>query len=121
AQLGGPPVLLAVNGSVPLVSPLADLVAVPLAEPLTVVGFAVASVAGLVGSRIPRLFAVGFAPLAAMLGWVRLVAHLGAAVPVVVHLRGVLAATATAATVGAVRLARRGARRSARVPCTGSR
>jgi competence protein ComEC len=112
AQLGVTPVLLAVNGSVPLVSPLANLVAVPLAEPLTVVGFALASVAGLVGGRIPRLFSVGFAPLAAMLGWVRLVAHLGAAVPVLLHLRGALAATAAAASVGAVRLGRGGSLRA---------
>ncbi len=103
AQLGVTPVLLAVQGSVPIVSPLANLVAVPLAEPLTVVGFAMASAAGLVGSRAPRLVGLGFAPLGAMLGWVRMVAHLGAAVPVVLHLRGALAVVVAAAAVGAVR------------------
>lgn len=102
AQLGVTPVLLAVRGSVPLVSPLANLVAVPLAEPLTVVGFAVATVAGLVGSRMSRLVGLGFVPLGAMLGWVRLVAHVGAAVPVQLHLRGVLAGVALAGAAGAV-------------------
>jgi competence protein ComEC len=108
AQLGVTPVLLAVQGSVPLISPLANLVAVPLAEPLTVVGFALATAAGLVGSWAPRLVALGFSPLAAMLGWVRLVAHVGAAVPVVLHLRGTLVAVVAAATVGAVRRGRGG-------------
>ena len=87
----------------PLVSPLANLVAVPLAEPLTVVGFVVATAAGLVGDHAARLVGVGFVPLAAMLGWVRLVAHAGAAVPVQLHLRGAVAAVALAGAVGAVR------------------
>jgi competence protein ComEC len=103
AQLGVTPVLLAVQGSVPLVSPLANLVAVPLAEPLTVVGFAVATVAGLAGGGVGRLAHLGLAPLAAMLGWIRLIAHLGAAVPVVLHLRGALGACALAATFEAIR------------------
>jgi competence protein ComEC len=103
AQLGVTPVLLAVRGSVPLVSPLANLVAVPLAEPLTIVGFAVATVGGLVGGRLPRLVGLGFFPLGAMLGWVRLVAHAGAAVPLQLHLRGALALVALAGAVGAVR------------------
>ena len=103
AQLGVTPVLLAVRGSVPLISPLANLVAVPLAEPLTVVGFVVAAGAGLVGEHLPRLVGLGFVPLGAMLGWVRLVAHVGAAVPVQLHLRGALGAAAVGAMVGAVR------------------
>ena len=112
AQLGVTPVLLATQGSVPLISPLANLVAVPLAEPLTVVGFVLATVGGLVGTQVPRLVGVGFGPLAAMLGWVRLVAHVGAEVPVVLHLRGTLVAVAVAATVGAVRRGRGGSLRA---------
>jgi competence protein ComEC len=105
AQLGVTPVLLAMRGSVPLVSPLANLVAVPMAEPLTVVGFAVTAATGLVGNRVPRVVGLGFAPLGAMLGWVRLVAHAGAAVPVQLHLRSALAAVALAGAVGATRTA----------------
>jgi competence protein ComEC len=112
AQLGVTPVLLATQGSVPLVSPLANLVAVPLAEPLTVVGFVLATAGGLIGSRVPRLVGVGFGPLAAMLGWVRLVAHVGAAIPVVLHLRGALVAVAVVAGVGAVRRGRGGSLRA---------
>jgi competence protein ComEC len=112
AQLGVTPVLLAVRGSVPLVSPLANLVAVPLAEPLTVVGLVFAAAGGLVGNRASRLVGLGFSPLAAMLGWVRLVAHVGAAVPVVLHLRGALVAVGAAATVGAVLRARGGSLRA---------
>jgi competence protein ComEC len=112
AQIGVTPVLLAARGSVPLVSPLANLVAVPLAEPLTVVGFVVATAAGLVGEHAARLTAFGFVPLGAMLGWVRLVAHAGAAVPVQLRLRGTLAAVAVAAAVGAVLRARGGSLRA---------
>ncbi|HEY5011586.1 MAG TPA: ComEC/Rec2 family competence protein [Acidimicrobiia bacterium] len=112
AQLGVTPVLLAMQGSVPLVSPLANLVAVPLAEPLTVAGFALTSFAGLVGDRVPRLAGLGFAPLGAMLGWVRLVAHLGAEVPLVLHLRGALALLASAAALVAIRRGRGGSLRA---------
>jgi competence protein ComEC len=112
AQLGVTPVLLATQGSVPLISPLANLVAVPLAEPLTVVGFVLATAGGLVGHQIPRLVGVGFGPLAAMLGWVRLVAHFGAEVPVVLHLRGTLLAVAVAAGFGAVKRGRGGSLRA---------
>ena len=100
--------LLAAHGSVPMVSPLANLLAVPLAEPLTIVGFALASVSGLAGAHAPRLLALGFAPVAAMLGWVRAVAHEGARVPVALHLRGALAAVAIGAIVGAARRGRGG-------------
>ena len=62
AQLGVTPVLLATQGSVPLVSPLANLVAVPLAEPLTVVGFVLATAGGLVGNQVPRLVGRRFRP-----------------------------------------------------------
>jgi competence protein ComEC len=108
AQVGVTPVLLATRGSVPVVSPLANLVAVPLAEPLTVVGFVLASVAGVFGGHAPRLFALGFAPVAAMLSWVRMVAHLGARVPVQLHIRGALAVVAIGALAAAVRRERGG-------------
>jgi competence protein ComEC len=112
AQLGVTPVLLAAQGSVPLISPLCNLVAVPLAEPLTVVGFVFAAAGGLVGGVAPRLLALGFSPLAAMLGWVRLVAHVGARVPFVLHLRGALGAVVVAAGLGAVVRARGGSLRA---------
>jgi competence protein ComEC len=108
AQLGVTPVLLAARGSVPLVSPLANLVAVPLAEPLTVVGFAVTGAAGLVGNRAPRLVGLGLVPVGAMLGWVRVVAHAGAAVPVQLHRRGAFAVVALVGAVGVARTARNG-------------
>ncbi len=103
AQLGVTPILLVAQGSVPLLSPVANLVAVPLAEPLTVGGFMVAGAGALLARPVPRLASVGLAPLAALLGWVRLVAHVTAAVPVVLDTRGALAAVGLVSAVTAVR------------------
>jgi hypothetical protein len=96
-------VLLFARGSVPLVSPLTNLVAVPLAEPLTIAGFVFASVAGLAGEHAPRVFMLASAPIAAMLGWVRMVAHAGARVPIVLHRRGALALLSVGAFAAAAR------------------
>jgi competence protein ComEC len=103
AQAGVTPVLLFARGSVPLVSPLTNLVAVPLAEPLTIAGFVFASVAGLAGEHAPRVFMLASAPIAAMLGWVRMVAHAGARVPIVLHRRGALALLSVGAFAAAAR------------------
>jgi competence protein ComEC len=55
AQLGVAPVLVPVFGSIPLVAVPANLLAVPLAGPLTMWGLAAGSVAGMLRTRVPAL------------------------------------------------------------------
>jgi competence protein ComEC len=61
AQVGVAPVLVPVFGSVPLVAIPANLLAVPLAGPLTIWGLAAGTFAGVVKTSVP--------PLAAALQW----------------------------------------------------
>ncbi len=71
AQIGVTPVLLATFGSVPVVSPLANLLAAPAAEALGVFGL----LACVVGGVLPPLGAV-LAPFVELLvAWVSAVAH----------------------------------------------
>ena len=71
AQIGVTPVLLATFGSVPVVSPLANLLAAPAAEALGVFGL----LASVVGGVLPPLGAV-LAPVVELLvAWVSVVAH----------------------------------------------
>jgi competence protein ComEC len=105
AQLGVLPVLLSVFGSVPLVTPLANLVAAPAAELLGVYGVFASAVSGLLPAAGPFLQL----PTAALVGWITAVARAGAAVPVQVDGRGfvglvsVVAATASVACLRAGR------------------
>ncbi len=55
AQLGVAPVLLPVFGSIPLVAVPVNLLAVPLAGPLTMWGLAAGSLAGVFRTRVPAL------------------------------------------------------------------
>ncbi len=100
AQLGVAPILLPVFGSIPAITPLANLLAVPVAEPLTVYGFATAFLLALVAPIRPLAAAVQL-PTRAMLSWVSGVAHVSAAVPLALHTRAALGLLALACTAAA--------------------
>ena len=101
AQLGVAPVLLARFGEIPVVAPLANLVAAPAAEPLGVIGLAGGSFAGLVAPRIPLVGAVVALPLRLLVDWVSLVARTAASVPLVVDRRAALAVVAVVSLAAA--------------------
>lgn len=107
AQAGVAPVLIVVTGSVPVVTPLANIVVAPAAELLGTAGLALALVAGF----IPIVGPVA-RPLVEMpLAWVEGVARLGATVPVTLG-PGAVAGLGAAAVVarGASVAFRRGSR-----------
>jgi competence protein ComEC len=106
AQIGVTPVLLLAFGSVPVVTPLANLLAAPAAELVGVYGMLASAVAGVV----PRLGPFLQQPTAFLVGWVTLVARAGAAVPVHLNGRGALACIAIVAATASLRCLR--ARRS---------
>ena len=91
AQVGVTPVLLAAFGSVPVITPVANLLAYPAAEALGVFGLA-ASVAGGV---VPPV-GTALAPITeALLAWVTDVAHATAGVGGEIDVAGALAVGAT--------------------------
>ena len=98
AQLGVLPVLLAVFGTVPLVTPLTNLVAAPAAEGIGVYGF-VASGATVI---VPVLGPLVQVPTTLLVAWVSAVARLGAEVPLQLDRRGTCLAAALVAAVLAV-------------------
>jgi len=102
AQLGVIPVLLPVFGSIPLVSLPANLVAIPLAAPLTTWGL----VAGLVGGLVPSLVSVLNAPTRLLADGMLGIADLASRAPLTVDVRGVIGLVAIAALAAAVVLGR---------------
>ncbi len=102
AQLGVIPVLLPVFGSIPLVSLPANLVAIPLAAPLTTWGL----VAGLVGGLVPSLVSVLNAPTRLLADGMLGIADLASRAPLTVDVRGVIGFVAIAALAAAVVLGR---------------
>jgi competence protein ComEC len=74
AQVGVAPVMFPIFGSMPAITPVANLLAVPIAEPVTVYGLLVSFVVAIVAPLRP-LGPVLHAPTAAMLGWVAFVAR----------------------------------------------
>jgi competence protein ComEC len=102
AQLGVTPVLLLTFGSVPVVTPLANLAAAPAAELIGVYGMLASGVAGVA----PRLGPFVQFPTALLVGWVSLVARAGAAIPVRLSGRGALASIAIAAATASLRCLR---------------
>jgi competence protein ComEC len=104
AQLGVAPVLLPVFGSVPLVSLPANLVAVPLAAPLTVWGLASGVIGGLLRPLAPPAGAALCAPGTALVHALLAVADLAARVPVAIDGRAALGVVALVALTAAVRL-----------------
>ena len=81
AQIGVAPVLIPVFGSMPLVSLPANLVAVPLAAPLTMWGLASGVVGGVVHPFAPQVSSLLTVPTAALLHALMTVADLGSRVP----------------------------------------
>jgi competence protein ComEC len=119
AQLGVAPVLLPVFGSVPLAALPANVIAVPLAGPLTVLGFVTGLAGGAVSSWWPGLAAVLQAPTALLARAMLEVAAVFSRVPVDVDGRAAWSIVAGAALLGAARLrsqVRRNLRSDARLP-----
>jgi competence protein ComEC len=103
AQVGVTPVLLATFGSVPLLAPLANLLAAPAAEALGVFGL----IAAVLGGVVPPLGIV-LAPVTTVLvAWISTVAHVTAAVGGTIDTR---AALVLGAVAGAAVLAGRSRR-----------
>jgi competence protein ComEC len=115
AQVGVAPVLIPVFGSMPLVALPANLVAVPLAAPLTMWGLAAGVLGGLarpVSPAIPRLLEL---PTVGLLHALLSVADLAARVPVAIDGRAAWGVLAFGALLAAAHRARR-LRRDAPVP-----
>jgi competence protein ComEC len=103
AQLGVAPVLLPVFGSMPLVALPANLLAVPIAGPLTVWGLAAGAVAGAVRGVAPGLASMIQVPTRLMADGMLGIADAAARVPFALDLR---AAVALGLGAGLVVLAR---------------
>ena len=115
AQVGVAPVLIPVFGSMPLVALPANLLAVPLAAPLTMWGLVAGVVGGLgrpLSPAIPRLLEL---PTVGLLHALISVADLAARVPIAVDGRAAWGLIALGALLGAAHGARR-LRGDARVP-----
>jgi competence protein ComEC len=97
AQAGVTPVLLSTFGTVPIVTPLANLVAAPAAEALGVYGM----LAGAIGGVVPPLAPVLQQPSAILIAWITAVARAGSAIGVEIDRRSALLALATAGAIGA--------------------
>jgi competence protein ComEC len=104
AQIGVAPVLVPVFGSVPLASLPANLVAAPVAGPLTVLGLVTGTVGGVVETWVPGRAAVLQAPTAVLAHAMLRIAEVFSRVPVEVDARAATALTAGAALLGAARL-----------------
>jgi competence protein ComEC len=94
AQVGVAPILIPVFGSMPLVSLPANLVAVPLAAPLTVWGLATGVVGGLVQPLATQVTSLLALPTVALLHALRAVAAVASRVPVTIDGGGACAAIA---------------------------
>jgi len=103
AQVGVTPVLLATFGSVPLVTPIANLVAAPAAEAVGVYGMLASAIGGLVPPFAPVLQQ----PSELFIAWVTAVARAGAAVGITLDRPTALCALACgSAAAAAVALGR---------------
>jgi competence protein ComEC len=107
AQVGVAPVLIPVFGSMPLVALPANLVAVPLAAPLTIWGLAAGVVSGLVRHSAPQLATLVQLPTVGLLHAIISVADIASRVPVAVDGRAVWGLIALAALAAALHRSRR--------------
>ncbi len=113
AQVGVAPVLIPVFGSMPLVSLPANLVAVPLAAPLTMWGLASGVAGGVIRPFAPQIASLLTVPTAALLHALLVVAEIASRVPVTIDGRaawGLVAVVALMAAVVHARKVRRDAR-----------
>jgi competence protein ComEC len=115
AQLGTAPILLPVFGSVPLVALPANLVAVPLAAPITVVGLTAGIAGGLVRPVSPGAATALQLPVLGLVRAVEIVASVAAQAPLAVDGRAVWGLVALGAAALAIRHARPGLRRASLV------
>src|SRR5205085_7697287 len=98
AQLGVIPVLLVAFGAFPVVTPLTNLLAAPAAELLGVYGLVASAASGV----LPNLGPLVQQPTALLVAWVTLVARAGAAVPLQLDARALLACTSGSAAIASV-------------------
>lgn len=103
AQLGVAPILILLFGSVPALSPLVNMVAVPAAEPITVVGLPAALAVGALGDFTGPIGWLLMAPVGVLVAFVRACAAAGAAVSIELGRLPVAAALGATATVGLAR------------------
>jgi competence protein ComEC len=115
AQLGTAPILVPVFGSVPLVAVPANLVAVPLAAPITVVGLVVGVVGGLVRPVWPGAATALQLPVLGLVRAVELVAGVAARAPLAVDGRALWGLVALGAAARALWHVRPGPAREPRV------
>jgi len=110
AQLGVAPVLIPVFGSVPLVSLPANLLAVPLAGPLTIWGLAAGLVGGALRPVAPPVARLLQVPTLVLVRGVMTIAAVGARAPIALGATAAIALVTAAAGVWAARrmLGRRG-------------
>jgi competence protein ComEC len=104
AQVGVAPVLIPVFGSVPLAALPANLIAGPLAGPLTALGFVTGLAGGMVEPWWPDLAVALQAPTGLLARAVLQVAAVFSRLPVDVDGRAVLAIVVVGALLGAARL-----------------
>lgn len=109
AQVAVAPFLVAEFGSFPAAGLIANLLAAPAAEPLTMYGMVAAPLAGVLPARAG---AVVMAPCAWMLDGVRAVAALASKVPVRIDRPGLLVIIAVVSAIAITARARRGPRRT---------
>ena len=107
AQIGVAPVLIPVFGSMPLVALPANLVAVPLAAPLTMWGLVAGVVGGLVRPLSPAIPRVLELPTVGLLHALISVADLAARVPITIDGRAAWGLIALGALMAAAHHARR--------------
>ncbi len=107
AQLGVAPVLIPVFGSMPLVALPANLVAVPLAAPLTMWGFVAGVVGGIARPFSPAVPRVMELPTVGLLHALVTVADLASRVPVAIDGRAAWGLLALGALAAAAHRARR--------------
>jgi competence protein ComEC len=115
AQIGTAPVLVPVFGSIPLIAVPANLVAVPLAAPITVLGLVAGIVGGLVRPQWPAAATALQLPVLGLVRAVELVATVAARAPLAVDGRTLCGLTAITAAALAARRALPGTRRPALV------
>jgi competence protein ComEC len=102
AQVGVTPVLLLAFGSVPVVTPITNLLAAPAAELVGVYGFAASALA----AAVPAVGPIVHLPTLLLVEWISAIARAGAAVPVQLTARGAWGIAAIACGVASVACAR---------------
>ncbi len=119
AQIGVAPIALPVFGSLPLVSVPANVLAVPLAAPLTAYGLPAAIVGGAIAGIFPLVTAALTRPTGVLVTAVAIVADVASRVPLAFDLRRGIGAVALVAVIAAAVIATRA--HATRAPPAGHR